>query len=121
MSELIHWDSYEPPVPARRQTRKQIAEVEQGEIVRRARHEAAARDAQNRLKVEEQLAAGRALLRVKGVYDTADYAKDRATGFNHASGLQSAGNPRLGQIHRSFEDTAAVVSNLVMQYYGTDR
>lgn len=121
MSELVHWDSYDPQLPARRQTRKQVEEIEQREIVRRAQHEAAAREAQQRFQVEEQLKAARALTRVKTVYDTADYAKDRATAYNQASGLQSAGNPRLQQIHRSFEDTAAVVSNLVMQYEGTAR
>lgn len=121
MSELVHWDAYESPEPARRQTRKQVEGIGQEEIVRRARREAAAREAEHRLQVETQLAGARALLKVKNTYDTADYAKDRATAYNHASGLQSAGNPRLQQIHRSFEDTAAVVSNLVMQYEGTAR
>lgn len=73
------------------------------------------------MEAREQLAAGQALLRVKGTYDLAAYAGYRATQLNHAIAVESSGNPRLEQIHRSFEETAAITANLVIYNYGTGR
>ena len=66
------------------------------------------------------MAAARALLQVKGTYDLAEYATVRATQLNTSIALQSRGNARLEQIHRSFEDTAAAAAQLIIYRYGTD-
>jgi hypothetical protein len=118
MSELMPRDYYNP-VPIKRDTRKRLARIEQEAMVRQAALEAAAEDAAYQMEAREQLAAGQALLRVKGTYNLAAYAGHRATQLNHAIGVESAGNPRLEQIHRSFEETAAITANLVIYNYGT--
>lgn len=109
---------YYNPVPIKRDTRKRLARIEQEAMVRQAALEAAAEDAAYQMEAREQLAAGQALLRVKGTYDLASYAGHRATQLNHAISVESAGNPRLEQIHCSFEETAAIAANLVIYNYG---
>jgi hypothetical protein len=118
MGDLVPRDYYDP-VPAKRQTRKELSRIEQQAIVKLAALEAAARDAQFQLEAREHLALGEALLRVKGTYDLTHFAERRATQLNHSIALESNGNPRLEQIHRRFEETAAITAEQVIYHYGT--
>jgi hypothetical protein len=120
MGELIPRNYYDL-ASATKATRKRLALIEQEAIVSRAAIDAAARDAAHELEASEALATGRALLRTKGTYDLAEYATDRATRLNQSIAHQSSGNPRLEQIHRGFEETAAITANLVIYHYGTDQ
>jgi hypothetical protein len=118
MDDLVP-QSYYDLVAADKQTRKRLQRIEQEAMVRRAAIDASGQDALRELNAREQLARGQALLRVKGTYDLAEYAIHRATELNHSIGWQSRGNPRLEQIHRSFEDTAAVTAQQIIYRYGT--
>jgi hypothetical protein len=120
MGELIPRNYYDL-ASATKATRKRLALIEQEAIVRRAAIDAAARDAGHELEAAEALATGRALLRTKGAYDLAEYATHRATGLNQSIAHQSSGNPRLEQIHRSFEETAAVTVQQIIYNYGMGR
>jgi hypothetical protein len=120
MGELMPQDYYDP-VPLTKDTRKRLSRIGQEAVVRRAAMEAAARDALHQVEAQEQIAECRALLRVKGTYDLTEYAKHRSTRLNHSIAVESAGNPRLEQIHRGFEETAAITANLVIYHYGTEQ
>jgi len=118
--DLVSRDYYDP-VPVRRDTRKRLARIDQEAMVRHAAIDAAARDALREQNAREQLAEGRALLRIKGTYDLSDYATHRSTQLNTSIGLQSKDNPRLEQIHRGFEDTAAITAQQIIYRYGNDQ
>ena len=117
MDDLVPRNYYDLAA-ANKQTRKRLQRVEQEVMIRRAAIDAAARDALRELDAREQLARSQALLRVKGTYDLSEYATHRATELNQSIAWQSRGNPRVEQIHRSFEDTAAVTAQQIIYRYG---
>lgn len=79
MGELMPRDYYNP-VPIKRDTRKRLARIEQEAMVRQAALEAAAEDTAYQMEAREQLAAGQALLRVKGTYDLGGERREPAAG-----------------------------------------
>jgi hypothetical protein len=95
-------------------TRTELARISQGEIVRRAQAEVEARQAGEL----EQLRLARAEFRIAGTYNLAEYAAIRATGLNR---LVSTSDPHLHAIHRSFEETAAIVAGSIIYRYGVER
>jgi hypothetical protein len=120
MSELIRHDYYDS-APVSRHTRKELERREQNAILRQAALAAAAEEARQEIQVQDQLAYGRALLRIRGTYDMAKYAKRRATEINRDTELESRGDPYLEHVHRRYEATAAVVGEMVIYDYGTGR
>jgi len=106
-----------PQQAASRATRRELEALRQQEIVDRASREAEARAAGE----QEQMRLARAEFRIHGVYELATYATHRATGLNRIIEAESRGNPRLEAIHRSFEETAAVVTGVIIYNYGTTR
>jgi hypothetical protein len=99
---------------AARGTRKELEALRQAEIVARAAREIEAR-ANGDI---ERLRLAQAEFRGNGVYELATYATHRATGLNHIIEAESRSNPHLQAIHRSFEETAAVVTGLIIYNYG---
>jgi hypothetical protein len=118
--ELLSRNYYDPVRP-KRDTRKRLSDLEQEALVRRAALGAAARDAADQLVAKEQLANAEALLRSKGTYDLSEYAKHRSTLLRQSSALESNGDARLEQIHRGFEDIAAITVQQIIYRYGTER
>ena len=118
MDDLVPRSYYYLAV-ANKQTRKRLRSIEQEGMVRRAAIDSAARDAALELEAREQMARSQALMRVKGTYDLSEYATHRATQLNDSIRWQSRSNPRLEQIHRSFEDTAAVTAQRIIYRFGT--
>jgi hypothetical protein len=117
VSELERWET-EPPT---KQTRKQLAQIEQQAMVRRASTRAARQEAADNLEAAESLHLLKAQCRVAGTYALADYATHRATTLNKSITHQSRDNPALELMHRGFEETAATVSALIIYNYGTAR
>lgn len=95
-------------------TRKDLARISQGEVIRKAEREMEARHAGEM----EQLRLARAEFRISGTYNLAEYAAIRATGLNR---LVATGDPHLAAIHRSFEETAAIVAGSIIYRYGVER
>lgn len=105
-----------PSYGANRGTRKELEAIRQQEIVQHAAREVEARAAGER----ERLRLAQAEYRVHGVYELATYATHRATGLDRLIAAESSGNPGLEAIHRGFEQTAAVVSGIIIYKYGTE-
>jgi hypothetical protein len=74
-----------------------------------------------KLASKELASLAQAAIRIEGTYNLAEYAAHRATRLNRAVKQQSHDNPGLEMILREFENTAAVVTGLVMYNYGTGR
>jgi hypothetical protein len=111
MSDIV------PRYHAARNTRKELEALRQAEIVAHA-----AREVEARAKGDiERLRLAQAEFRVHGVYELATYATSRATGLDRIITAQSASNPHLEAIHRSFEETAAVVTGIIIYNYGTSK
>lgn len=95
-------------------TRKDLARISQGELIRKAEREAEARQAGE----EERLRLARADFRIGGVYSLAEYTSVRATALNR---LTSHSDPHLQAIHEGIEEAAAIVSINIIYRYGGDR
>lgn len=103
---------------AARGTRKELEALRRAEIVARTARDIEARAAAEAAGNRERLRLAAAQFRVAGVYSLASYATHRATSLNHQIRAESSGNPELHAIHRSFEETAAVVTGLIIYNYG---
>jgi hypothetical protein len=117
MYELERRLTYRPT----RLTRRELAALEQEEIVAKARREAAVQAAAEEMALREQLRQAQSQFRLNGVYDLANYATYRATGLDRAITAQDRDNPHLEPIHRGFAGTAALVADLIIYQYGTGR
>ena len=108
MSDIV------PRYHANRGTRKELEALRQAEIIAHA-----AREVEARAKGEiEQLRLAGSTFRIHGVYELGETATSRATGLDRIITAQSAGNQHLEAIHRSFEETAAVVTGIIIYRYG---
>lgn len=112
---------YINPAPVRRRTRKELERREQAVILRRDALEAAAEEAQREIEVQDQLAFGRALLRIKGAHDMTDYAKHRTAQGLRVTELESRGDRYREHILRSYDENAAIVDQIIVNNYGTTR
>jgi hypothetical protein len=120
--ELVKWDSYDPVPRTTWATRKEQARIQQEEILRRRRDEAAAGDALFRTGVEAELERARALLRSKGSHDLLDYGAGRTAQRSQANVERSRGNPQLEQYLRAYDETGVRIDQFIAyDTYGTGR
>jgi hypothetical protein len=120
--ELVQWDSYDPPVPMKRATRKEQERIQQELLRRRRRGEAAVDDAEFQIVAEARLDSAQALLRSKGSHDLLDYGAGRTTQRSHANVERSRGNPHLEQLLRAYDETGTRIDQIIAyETYGTGR
>jgi hypothetical protein len=120
MGNLTRRDEYDP-APLSRQARKQLDRLQEQLQLKRAAAEARLVGQLDQVKADEQVALCQAALRVVGSHQLAGIAAEEAVQFDLGVSRATAGKPGLELTARSFGETAAVVSNVVIYRYGTAR
>jgi hypothetical protein len=115
MSDLVPWDF--GPTAASRQTRKQLAQLEQQAQIRQAALDARTRNELAQLTATERLAQAQAHQRIQGGYDLTDHAVSRATHLNHKVNQATRDNPGLELTLRDIEYKAALSAGLIVYDY----